>query len=1058
MGYGGGPWTKAVQADPDVIDYTLQSITHLLDARHFPNDPDIAQRRAALDDFLQHAYCGLLPGGCGSLPDLNARWQQLPRLSAPLALHGATATATVITDPSGGNFTSRVNVFGGVAPPPPTSRGTASAAIATASAGARTSSGAGADASAATPVYPIPSFYDPVAGAWAYSSSPELVDGGSVQLVRSAAAVLDGASVITGGNLGASSGVSSATVVQLETATGEWKNARSMNTARGSHCAVVASDGNLYVIGGLLVTAASTTVLPSVEQYNKDTNLWSAVNSMPTARYTHGCSAHPTNGLVYVIGGLDAASALVQQVDVFDTASGQWVTDPSKLPPALSGINNPRYGHAQVPLGDTILVMGGFQSTGAGAVALGDVRVLDLVANTWTSGCPLVTPVGFAAVAVIQGYEFFSNATEVHLVGGLTTTSASTPAHQIFVIPPNATIVCAVAPALDTQDSGQAGNTIMRPTLHGRVSRRDGALFAPPVLSREGLHELDRRMVRAAVAHGAVRFGPARLLEGTELQPTTSMLGAGISTITGELSGTSVFEPLCADCFNGSASLNGRGLPDGVAVNSVQECSYHATSATTHDRADVSLQASAFFKLAAHIGFPFLFSFSFSAYAHASAKARAVFDYNAVLVDTTARCTAFQLGYGDIAYSNAYTSAAMPHVPVLSTDFMQAVLDAPAVFDPANPEPHVQILRHFGDAVVLAHTSGARADMSFHMSETDYALSLTAHFDAGYHSSHSFLFFWGHSHSEGATADVHADAGFRKYVQSNHTSCRPLCPPPVSHGTANSSAWHQLVGSQVAGQGAPMQYVVAPITALINIFTFRNPFIGAHLKSVRTILHQLMANGTFCELTPGCFSAQHAPRWAGIVACPPTGCAAGTVAVAAGEQLFLVGTTGELTSLALATALASVAPKWHYRAQNQPSTLAGATAVATNTSVFVVVGGTSPVSVRLYSTTARRWSTLPPVPAAAASTAGQLPVTSANGTVMAFSKSGQTSCQVHRLDPAQGCQRHLGIWRPAPRHPGLPARGSSRRPRAGRVCCWRHHHCRGLLQRRDPVHACHGQL
>ncbi len=113
-------------------------------------------------------------------------------------------------------------------------------------------------------------------------------------------------------------------------------------------CEVVA--GNLYALGGRSSTPGSgNTWLDANSFLDWTTGLWRARAPLPTAR--EGLSSGQAGGLVYAIGGLDAAGQALATVEAYDPAADAW-HGKAPLPTA-------RERAAAVSLYGRIFVLGG---------------------------------------------------------------------------------------------------------------------------------------------------------------------------------------------------------------------------------------------------------------------------------------------------------------------------------------------------------------------------------------------------------------------------------------------------------------------------------------------------------------------------------------------------------------------------------------------------------------------------------------------------------------------------------------------------------------------------
>eukprot|EP00957_Ditylum_brightwellii_P022502 1698035-Ditylum_brightwellii.AAC.1 len=98
---------------------------------------------------------------------------------------------------------------------------------------------------------------------------------------------------------------------------------------------------NIYIAGGL---DAGRNIQSTAECYDTDTQRWNETNSMRTKRYGH--AAVPLGNSIVVMGGVRLSSA-----EQYNTATGQWSTFPST--------NEVRCYCAAAVLNGRIIVVGG---------------------------------------------------------------------------------------------------------------------------------------------------------------------------------------------------------------------------------------------------------------------------------------------------------------------------------------------------------------------------------------------------------------------------------------------------------------------------------------------------------------------------------------------------------------------------------------------------------------------------------------------------------------------------------------------------------------------------
>jgi aqualysin 1 len=90
-------------------------------------------------------------------------------------------------------------------------------------------------------------------------------------------------------------------------------------------------NGKLYVVGG---NSGSSLATATLHVYDPATNTWTTKASMPTARRGGAAGAVILGtGMLYVIGGRNAAGAYISTVEAYNPATNTWVTKPSLAAP-----------------------------------------------------------------------------------------------------------------------------------------------------------------------------------------------------------------------------------------------------------------------------------------------------------------------------------------------------------------------------------------------------------------------------------------------------------------------------------------------------------------------------------------------------------------------------------------------------------------------------------------------------------------------------------------------------------------------------------------------------
>ena len=195
-------------------------------------------------------------------------------------------------------------------------------------------------------------------------------------------AVAGGGSIILyGGNDGTSS---VNTVVSYSPSDGT-STLASMSVARAYLGYAPDKSGNAYAIGGL---DGSGKPLVSAERYSQDAGTWSAIASLPKARYAFPAVFNGTN-YIYIFGGLtNPVSGKETAAVVRYSVSGNSWSNMASMPIAVAG------SAATLGPDGKVYVVGGT----CGGVSTNVVQVYNAASNSWTISTPL--PEGLSAAVM----------------------------------------------------------------------------------------------------------------------------------------------------------------------------------------------------------------------------------------------------------------------------------------------------------------------------------------------------------------------------------------------------------------------------------------------------------------------------------------------------------------------------------------------------------------------------------------------------------------------------------------------------------------------------------
>ncbi|WP_028926216.1 Kelch repeat-containing protein [Pseudonocardia acaciae] len=192
--------------------------------------------------------------------------------------------------------------------------------------------------------------------------------------------------LLVGGADGRSAALDQA--VRYDTAEKKWSPAGKLQTARRLHTATVLKDGNVLVAGGIGGPSPASPALATAEVYNPATNAWETVGSMNEGRYGH--CAVLVGDQVLVAGGTakrsdDTVKALTS-VETYDPAAKKWTT--------VKPMTDARTGHTAVAFKDgRVLVCGGTVPIARGAdAALAFCELYNPTSKAWTTTANLPEP------------------------------------------------------------------------------------------------------------------------------------------------------------------------------------------------------------------------------------------------------------------------------------------------------------------------------------------------------------------------------------------------------------------------------------------------------------------------------------------------------------------------------------------------------------------------------------------------------------------------------------------------------------------------------------------
>jgi len=178
-----------------------------------------------------------------------------------------------------------------------------------------------------------------------------------------------------------------------------WKDLADMPIPRFRHCATVVGN-NMYVMGGRDI---NDVIINEVDVYNTVSGEWTTLQ--PWINSTSDCVAATIGNTVYAIGGYTQDYTSLATVWTLDSTNINlgWQTG------QVASLNTSRGDHCGFALGNNIHIIGGFSSPDF-CEPLSSYEMYDLSSNTWIQEQPLHSPRGDPTCGINHG--------AFHVIGG----------------------------------------------------------------------------------------------------------------------------------------------------------------------------------------------------------------------------------------------------------------------------------------------------------------------------------------------------------------------------------------------------------------------------------------------------------------------------------------------------------------------------------------------------------------------------------------------------------------------------------------------------------------
>lgn len=128
--------------------------------------------------------------------------------------------------------------------------------------------------------------------------------------------------------------VVSKTMERYDPKANKWEYRKPLGKERMSFAAAAGKDGKIYIFGGAagMETDPKTPILNTVEVYDPETDSWSFRKPMPAKR-SGLCAVLATDGKIYILGGSETPDSPLNTVFIYDPERDIWEKGPDMILP-----------------------------------------------------------------------------------------------------------------------------------------------------------------------------------------------------------------------------------------------------------------------------------------------------------------------------------------------------------------------------------------------------------------------------------------------------------------------------------------------------------------------------------------------------------------------------------------------------------------------------------------------------------------------------------------------------------------------------------------------------